>query len=218
MLIGITGLIGAGKDTIASHLVEKYNYERYSWATPLKDITSILFDWDRPMLEGSTPEQRAEREVVDPWWSAKMGKDWSPRIALQIMGTEVMRNALHEDIWVLAGMHRIAGKPNVVISDTRFPNEIKAIREMGGKIWNVRRGETPEWYDELTKFKSTDDVSKPEQWLKVSPELVDEFMKENFPKVHASEYSWHGTAFDAVLYNDSTVDRLKQSVDSVIGD
>lgn len=209
MIIGITGLIGAGKDTIAGHLVENFGYERYSWATPLKDMTAILFGWDRDMLEGTTPEQRAEREVLDEWWSAKIGRDWSPRTALQYMGTEVMREALHPDIWVLAGMHRIAGKKNVVISDMRFPNEVKAVRELGGKIWNVRRGPNPEWFDKLTVFKQSADIKD---------DLVEWFMKENYPNIHASEYSWHGTAFDAVFYNDSTIDRLKHSVDSVIRD
>lgn len=210
MLIGVCGLIGAGKDTIASHLVENYAYERYSWATPLKDLTSTLFGWDRDMLEGTTQEQRAEREIKDAWWSAKMDRDWSPRIALQIMGTEVMRNGLHPDIWVLAGMHRIAGKKNVVISDTRFPNEIKAIREMGGVIWNVRRGHLPEWYNKLTELKADPNFDK--------PELVEWFMKENYPSVHASEYSWHGSAFDAVFYNDTTIQNLQHSIDSVIRD
>lgn len=216
MIIGICGLIGAGKDTIAEQLVSNHSYDRYSWATPLKDITSTLFGWDRDMLEGTTPEQRTQREIKDEWWSAKLGKDWTPRYALQLMGTEVMRNALHQDIWVLAGMHRIAGKTNVVIPDTRFPNEIAAIRELGGKIWNVKRGPTPEWYDALTKFKSAEDVSKKEQWLKVGPELVEWFMKENYPGVHASEYSWHGTKFDAVIDNNSTIDELRANVDLIV--
>lgn len=218
MIIGIAGLIGSGKDTIASHLVEKYGYERYSWASPLKDITATLFGWDRNMLEGATPEQRAAREVKDDWWSYRLEKNWTPRYGLQYMGTEVMRNALHEDIWVLAGMRRIADKQNVAIPDTRFPNEIAAIKELGGVIWNVRRGPNPEWYDALTKFKRAEDVSRPEQWLKVGPELVEWFMKENYPNVHASEYSWHGTEFDAVFQNNGTIDDLKATVDLVIGD
>ena len=209
MIIGITGLIGSGKDTIASHLVEKYNYERYSWAIPLKDITAQLFGWDRDMLEGTTQSQRLEREIADEWWSSKLNKNWSPRYALQFIGTEVMRNALHPDIWILAGMKRIAGKTNVVIPDTRFPNEIKAIKEMGGVIWNVQRGSLPEWYNALTKFKETPYVTS---------ELIEWYMKENFPSVHASEYSWHGTKFDAVFYNKETIDRLKHSIDSVIRD
>lgn len=209
MIIGICGLIGSGKDTIASHLVERYSYERYSWASPLKDITAQIFGWDRAMLEGTTAEQRAEREIKDEWWSDRLGKSWTPRYALQYMGTEVMRNALHSDIWVLAGMKRIAGKANVVIPDTRFPNEIAAIRELGGVIWNVQRGPLPQWYSKLVELKRNPDFK---------PDLVEWYMKENYPAVHASEYSWVGTEFDAVFHNGSTVLRLTQGVDSVIGD
>lgn len=210
MIIAITGLIGSGKDTIASHLVKNYEYERYSWAAPLKDITATLFSWDRDMLEGTTPTQREQREQTDEWWSNKLGKNWSPRIALQVMGTEVMRNALHQDIWILAGMQRISGKQNVVIPDTRFPNEIAAIRDMGGFIWNVQRGSVPEWYTALTGFKA--------EYTQFTSWDVDNFMKSTYPNVHPSEYSWHGTKFDAVFYNNSTIDELAQSVDSIIRD
>jgi hypothetical protein len=211
MIIGICGLIGSGKDTIASHLVDKHGYERYSWASPLKDITATLFGWDRDMLEGTTPEQRAKREEIDPWWDRKLDKYdlVSPRWVLQFIGTEVMRNTLHTDIWVLAGMKRIEGKKNVVIPDTRFPNEIKAIREMGGIIWNVQRGPLPEWYPKLVELRKDPNFS---------PSLIEWFMHENYPRVHASEYSWVGTEFDAVFHNNETVNRLQQSVDSIIGD
>lgn len=210
MLIGITGLIGSGKDTIAAHLVEQYGYERYSWATPLKDMTATVFGWDRDMLEGTTPEQRAQREQVDPWWDKKLNKYGlvSPRWALQYIGTEVMRNTLHPDIWVLAGMHRIEGKPNVVISDTRFPNEIRAIREMGGVVWNVRRGPMPEWYEDL------------KEWIWLNKNAAGawppNYMDKKWPNVHASEYSWVGTEFDAVFENNGTIEDLKEKVDSVI--
>lgn len=209
MIIGITGLIGSGKDTIAAHLVEKHGYERYSWATPLKDITATLFGWDRDMLEGTTPEQRDQREQKDEWWSEKLGlQNCTPRLILQLMGTEVMRDALHKDIWVLAGMKRISGKQNVVIPDTRFPNEIKAIKEIGGVIWNVQRGNLPEWYIKLIDLRKDPNFNF---------ELIEWFMRENYPHVHASEYSWVGTTFDAVFYNNETVNRLQQSVDLVIG-
>lgn len=212
MIIGITGLIGSGKDTIASHLVEQHGYERYSWAMPLKDITATLFGWDRDMLEGTTPEQREKREQIDPWWDNKLGKNdrVNPRWILQFIGTEVMRNTLHPDIWVLAGMKRIAGKQNVVIPDTRFPNEIKAIREMGGVIWNVQRGPLPEWYNELLGWHKLFENDYSER-------NVTRDMQKYYPSVHASEYSWVGTDFDAVFQNSTTIEHLKQSIDSVIG-
>jgi hypothetical protein len=211
MIIGITGLIGSGKDTIASHLLEKYGYERYSWATPLKDITATLFGWDRDMLEGVTSEQREKREQVDPWWDKKLNKYdlVSPRWALQFIGTEVMRNTFHQDIWVLAGMKRIEGKKNVVIPDTRFPNEIKAIKEMGGVIWNVQRGPLPEWYND---FKDWHYCNK-----NVAGASPNYYMSNKWPTVHPSEYSWVGTEFDAIFQNNTTIERLKQSIDSVIG-
>lgn len=210
MIIGITGLIGSGKDTIANHLIEQYSYERYSWATPLKDITSQLFGWDRDMLEGATAEQREIREQIDPWWDQKLNKHdrVSPRWVLQFIGTEVMRNTLHPDIWILAGMKRIAGKKNIVIPDTRFPNEIKAIREMGGVIWNVQRGILPEWYDDFKYWQESNE--------NVAGAWPDGYMAQKWPAVHASEYSWVGTRFDAVFQNDGTIEKLKHSIDSVI--
>lgn len=206
-IIGIVGLIGSGKDTIASHLMERYDHERYSWAMPLKDISSILFGWDRGMLEGTTAEQRSQRELRDDWWSEKLSKDWSPRYALQYMGTEVMRNGLHPDIWVLAGQRRIAGKDRVVIPDTRFPNEIAAIREMGGEIWWVRRGPNPEWTKEFSLYSSR---VLNDRW---HYEDLVAFMAQYYPDVHASEYSWYGTHFDTMFDNDGSIDDLLRKVD-----
>lgn len=211
MIIGICGLIGAGKDTIANRLVQHHGYERYSWATPLKDMTASLFGWDRDMLEGNTPEARQQREQVDAWWDEKLGKVdlWSPRYALQFIGTEVMRDTLHQDIWVLAGMKRMAGKSNVVIPDTRFPNEIKAIREMGGKIWMVKRGPMPEWYDDLLAWNQRN--------KNVAGAHAPLYMAQKWPHVHASEYSWNGTSFDAVIPNDGSISALEHTVDVLLG-
>jgi hypothetical protein len=75
MIIGIIGLKGAGKDTIADYLVENFNYQKDSFAKSLKDATAVMFNWDREMLEGSTPEARAEREIPDPYWSEKLGME-----------------------------------------------------------------------------------------------------------------------------------------------
>lgn len=216
MLIGICGLIGSGKDTIASHLIKYHGYERYSWATPLKDITATLFGWDRNMLEGTTPEDRLMREQVDMYWSEelnskeKFGSYWTPRFALQHIGTEVMRNSLHQDIWVLAGMQRIGGKPNVVIPDTRFPNEIAAIKRMGGKIWMVQRGEMPDWYHDLYNWKKHGRGT-------LTGAHVPYYMTDKWPNVHASEYSWCGTDFDAVIPNNGSIEELGHVLDVMLG-
>ena len=55
MIIGITGLIGSGKDTVAKLFVER-GCTQDSFAAPLKDVCSSIFGWDRTMLEGDTVE------------------------------------------------------------------------------------------------------------------------------------------------------------------
>jgi len=142
MLIGIVGLIGSGKDTVAERLVTHHGYKRDSFAKSLKDAVSSMFNWDRDMLEGNTTSSRHWREQPDKFWSEKMGKEVTPRLILQQFGTEVMRGQMYDGIWVDSVIGRYKGE-NTVISDTRFQNEIKTIKAHGGKILLVKRGELP---------------------------------------------------------------------------
>ena len=75
MLIGICGLIGSGKDTVASRLVKKHGFKRDSFAKSLKDAVGDIFNWDRKLLEGKTKKSREWREQPDKFWSEKMGKE-----------------------------------------------------------------------------------------------------------------------------------------------
>ena len=132
-IIGITGSAGSGKDTIGDILVNNLpNWEKVSFANHLKDVTSLLFGFDRKMLAGETPEDRAIREQPDKFWSEKMGKDFTPRFALQYLGTNLLRNQLHQNIWVDCLERKIMeSDKNIVITDVRFPNEIDMIRNVG---------------------------------------------------------------------------------------
>jgi len=134
MLIGLVGLIGSGKDTVADRLVTTHGYKRDSFAKSLKDAVSSMFNWDREMLEGNTTSSRHWREQPD--------KEVTPRWILQQFGTEIMRGQMYDGIWVDSVIGRYKGE-NTVISDTRFQNEIKTIKAHGGKILLVKRGELP---------------------------------------------------------------------------
>ena len=142
MLIGLVGLIGSGKDTVADRLVTTHGYKRDSFAKSLKDAVSSMFNWDREMLEGNTKSSRHWREQPDKFWSEKMGKEITPRWVLQYFGTEVMRQGMYDAIWVDSVIGRYKGD-KTVISDTRFQNEIKTIKAHGGKILLVKRGPIP---------------------------------------------------------------------------
>lgn len=206
-LIGICGLIESGKDTIGKVLVNEYGFSKLSFAGTLKDITAILFDWDREMLEGTTPETRAEREILDPFWTEKLGRDWSPRIALQQMGTEVMRNHLHHDIWILTMENKLRKLDKVVITDCRFQNEIAFIKDYG-EIWTVSRGPNPDWYDAAVEWNRAESDGKV---------LMEEAGRD--PEslgVHASEYSWPGVKANETLDNNSTLDSLYNKVRGLV--
>lgn len=204
MLIGILGRIGSGKGTVAHRLVTHYGFRQDSFATTLKDACAVLFGWDRAMLEGDTSESRAERENIDEWWTEKLGiENFTPRLALQLIGTDVFRNHFHKDIWMLSVMARYDGKENVVISDARFPNEVDAIREMGGHIIRVDRGEEPEWW------KYAVDATTPGNY-NYSPEQK---MIHRYSHIHHSEWAWAGTVPDEVILNSGTLDQLYGMVD-----
>jgi hypothetical protein len=142
MLIGIVGLIGSGKDTVAERLVQQHGYIKDSFAKSLKDAVAAMFNWDREMLEGDTVSSRHWREQPDAYWSERLGKPVTPRWVLQPFGTEVMRGQMYDGIWLDSCMGRYKGQ-NTVISDTRFSNEMKTIKAHGGIILCVQRGHMP---------------------------------------------------------------------------
>lgn len=141
MIIGITGAIGSGKDTIADYLIANHGFTRLSFAGKVKDVAHVVFGWDRELIEGRTKESRAWREVEDPFWGL------SPRTALQRIGTEMFRDQIHPETWIKAVQKQIQAAPekNYVITDCRFENEVQAIIDLGGQIWAVNRGEEPVW-------------------------------------------------------------------------
>jgi len=204
MIIGVCGFIGSGKDTIADYLTNFHGFRRESFANSLKDAVAQVFGWDRTMLEGRTTSARVWREQVDPWWAERLSMPHlTPRWVLQYWGTEVCRKAFHDDIWIASLENKLRNsRDNIVISDCRFPNEIKSIRNAGGMVIRVVRGAEPEWY-EVAKYANQG----------------TEMFKTKLASygVHASETAWVGTDFDFELDNNETIDYLYTQVKSVIG-
>lgn len=208
MIIGFVGLIGAGKDTAADYLVNFHGFRRDSFANTLKDAVSCVFGWDRTLLEGRTNEAREWREQVDPWWAERLGMPHlTPRWILQYWGTEVCRKGFHDDIWIasLENKMRKTGD-NIVISDVRFPNEIKAIHNAGGMVIRVQRGENPEW------FKDAADMNAGDRCLNYA--LAKSRMQRR--GIHASETAWVGGAIDHIITNNSTIDDLYNQIQDLI--
>lgn len=202
-IIGVCGFIGSGKDTAADYLVNFHEFRRDSFAATLKDAVGAVFGWDRELLEGRTKEAREWREQIDPWWAERLNMpDLTPRWVLQYWGTEVCRRAFHNDIWIASLEARLRNsKDNIVISDCRFPNEIKAIKEAGGKVIWVQRGDLPWWYEIAVRANQGN---------------LDAKQVLESHNVHASETAWVGTEFDLVINNNSTIDDLYKQLASVV--
>lgn len=197
MLVGVLGFIGSGKGT-AGDVLSELGFESLSFAGAVKDVTAVMFGWPRDMLEGNTDESRKWREQPDKFWSKKFGKDFSPRLALQLMGTEVGRDVFHQDFWVLNLENKMRDKTkNYVITDVRFPNEMEFVHRQGGILIEIQRGLKPHWYDIAEKANHGD--YKAEQFLR----------KEN---IHESEWRWIGGDIDFTIDNMGSKEELKTNL------
>ena len=208
MIIGVCGFIGSGKDTIADYLTNFHGFRRESFANSLKDAVSMVFGWDRTMLEGRTKQAREWREQVDPWWAERLDMpELTPRWVLQYWGTEVCRRGFHDNIWITSLENKLRNsKDNIVISDCRFPNEIKSIKDANGIVIRVKRGAEPDWYQDAVNMNAGD--------RNMSYAISSERMKRT--KIHASETAWVGTNFDYELDNNGTIDDLFTQIKSII--
>lgn len=147
-VVGLTGLAGAGKSTVAKYLVEEYDYNLVSFAGPLKKMMRTLDPyiglehvrwwqfWKRPkMLRLSDLlAVMSEGEIK----TSRYGAEY--RRLLQSLGTDCVR-AVDPDFWVKAAKAQMTD-PNgkYVFDDVRFPNEAEAIKEMNQYgLWNVNR-------------------------------------------------------------------------------
>ena len=210
MIIGLVGLIGSGKGTAGDILVKDFGFKADSFAKGVKDACAAVFGWDRALLEGDTDDSRAFREAIDPYWSHALGRpDFTPRAALQLMGTEAGRNVFGADLWVHALFNRLDKNTNYVITDARFPNELNAIKKHGGKnIW-IQRGGLPDWYDtayglnHVAFTNGTGTVAVPTKTMDALP--------------HYSEWAWIGHPdIYTVITNNGTIDQLRNALATLV--
>lgn len=207
MIVGLVGFASSGKDTVAEYLAKEHGFTTIAFADSIKDCLATIFCWDREMLEGKTKESRKWREEVDNWWADKLCiPQFSPRWAMTNFGTDLMRRHFNPDIWIINTLRRLEDRAdeNIVLRDCRFPNEIEALRSMGARIFNVRRGEDPEWYQIAFDAAGNDRLAKIEMARKW--------------KVHESEWAWMRCHLDGMIENSCTLANLHRQVDDILTD
>ena len=204
-VIGLSGFAGAGKSTVAEYLVRQHGFVRLSFAAAVKDIAAAAFAWDRQRLEGATPQDRAWREQSDDFWSERMGKPFTPRYALQYIGTDLFRTHMLPSIWadlVVAKIRQLGPEVNIVVDDVRFVNEREALRAEGALFLLLRR----EQFSSPLHAAMWDTARRGQFGVGIDKPIT----------IHPSEWDWLRdltVANDAVIVNQGSYDELYAVVD-----
>ena len=145
MIIGISGYSGSGKDLVGT-IIQEISLNKWhvkKWAGKLKTMASILTGIPVEKFE----DQDFKKTEMGPEWDCQFyteGSGWQRRPMLvrdflQKLGTDAIRNGLHENTWVNATLADYTIDANWIITDTRFPNEAEAIKKAGGIIVRINR-------------------------------------------------------------------------------
>ena len=198
-IVGFCGLAGSGKGTAGDILVEKHGYTKLSFADSLKDAVSVIFGWDRSLLEGDTLESRTFRETVDEFWSKKFGHKITPRIVLQEVGTYLFRDHYLDTIWIDSLERKIQNYDKVVICDVRFPNEIEFLNKIECKLIEICRPSIePEWVD-VIKYN-------------LNSKYFNRFDYMSQFGVHSSEFEWIGNKYINTLIINEDLNKLEEQI------
>lgn len=191
IVIGLTGLAGAGKDTVADALVERAGFVKLAFADALREEIEEAYELERGdalLRDRTTKEAPTERLALrwctdmhfvravyaaaaargTPMTMEAMDDPRSPRQILQWWGTEYRRE-MEPDYWTAVLSTRIAtsigqGQWRLVVTDCRFANEAAMLRRAGGELWQVfRPGLRPVEGGHVSQ--ATGDALKPEHFI-----------------------------------------------------
>jgi hypothetical protein len=227
-LISLSGLAGSGKDTVGQivqwltsdmYKIDNFTFEEWlnfgkakvdydhkweikKFATPLKQIASILT---------GVPMQSWEKQEFK---KRDMGPEWGMtyREFLQKLGTDAIRNGLHKEVWVNAlfsdftevkimfrgELSRVRPCPNWVITDTRFENELKAVKDRNGITIRVIRP------------RSLSEIAKQGHYNLSKDGLVPTYTE------HPSETAIDDADFHYEIINDAGIPELIEKVKEIL--
>lgn len=205
IVIGLTGLMRAGKDSVADILVRDHGFVKMSFAAPLKRMVKNLnpiVGWEPACedpeccTEGTLPIYlqdlydwgMTDDEIKTSAYGDEVRRIW------QRFGTDVMR-AEQDDYWIQKAKYDLlnSGYERVVFTDCRFPNEAEM-------IYGLRFE-----YDELIQLMVTTGIQS-SVWQIVRPGV------EHKEGEHASEQNVGLMGEEITIHNDGTLEELAEPV------
>lgn len=135
-IIAFSGRKQSGKSTGGEYLQKINNKVKiYAFADRLKkDICIDILGLTSDQCYGTDDFKNT---LTDITWN---GKKLTAREVMEIVGTDIFRS-LKKDVWVSATINLIKKEnPEIAcIVDVRFPDEVEAIHEIGGKVIRLTR-------------------------------------------------------------------------------
>lgn len=171
MLIGFHGEAGSGKDTAGAIVVDyitslRMPARRDGFADRLKVSAARALGY----LEGTPEDAIALMNILKACGSVTAEIEHGPddiqevrisgREYFQYYGTEAHRDVFGYDFWVDAVLDKYDGHETLVVTDVRFANEARAVREHG-PVWEIVRPDN--------KIKESAHASE----AGLPPELID---------------------------------------------
>jgi hypothetical protein len=169
-LVVMVGRARSGKDTCANYLRDVWGYKVAHFAGPLKKGSKEFFGFNDDQLNGES------KMSEDPYWGI------TPRMAFQLIGTELMRNQfpklvmnelqklnpgkeisnhIGENFWIKSinmDYQRLLPNEKMCIADGRFPNETAFSKERNGVSIRINRAGTVKMDHDSERFIDELDV------------------------------------------------------------
>ena len=205
IVIGLTGLMRAGKDSVADILVRDHGFVKMSFAAPLKrmvkNLNPIVGFEDGRCCDECPPEELQPvylQDLYDRGWTdenikgSRFGDE--ARRLWQRFGTDTMR-AEQDDYWIQKAKDDLlkSGHERVVFTDCRFLNEAEMIYDLRFE------------YDPRIEMTVETDIQS-SVWQIVRPGV------ERQEGAHASEQNVGLMGEEITIHNDGTLDELAEPV------
>lgn len=118
-MLGLYGAAGSGKDAAASHLVAHHGFTRFAFADVLKEL-AFAIGWD------GEKDEKGRKLLQDLGHHGR-----------RLLGADVWVDALTRDIRRL--VKDGARLDDIVVTDVRYPNEVKFVKNFGGLLVRIHR-------------------------------------------------------------------------------
>lgn len=207
------------------------------WYYELEYKNNLMEKWVRPInkrfiTENEVKQEASKEPLMSNCCKAVLIKP-TVRQLLQIIGTDLLRDMLHPNVHINAlfsdykdkdykgignGEYHDPNYPNWIITDMRFPNEMKAVQDRNGITIRVNRPFIEQVANDVNKnlqkeFNTNDTLITSEHLDKETIKDLESYKNKN---EHESETALDSADFDYVVENNKDIEHLIKEVKEIL--